>query len=185
LALNTHTNFRCAASFATLDKLVDRFPLPPGAPPIGDTSLTHVIKLAAHSTKPATPTTMVQHFIVTPYLIQFLWSSTKINIALLWHYLALLKCLINCCVDCSFCIVLSIKYRMKSYSPKKKTLLLFLEKNRDKIGSNNQKIKKEEPEVIKILVSVTYFFFFFKFKLFLINLILFSFVVFFFEIEIK
>jgi hypothetical protein len=43
-----------------LDKLVDRFPLPPAAPPIGDTSLTHIMKLAAHSTKPPTPTTMVQ-----------------------------------------------------------------------------------------------------------------------------
>jgi hypothetical protein len=28
----------------------DRFPLPPGALPIGDTSLTHVMTLAAHST---------------------------------------------------------------------------------------------------------------------------------------
>jgi hypothetical protein len=28
--------------------------------PIGDTSLTHFMKLAAHSTKPPTPTTMVQ-----------------------------------------------------------------------------------------------------------------------------
>jgi hypothetical protein len=35
-------------------------PLPLGAPPFGDTSLTHVMKLAAHSTKPPTPTTMVQ-----------------------------------------------------------------------------------------------------------------------------
>jgi hypothetical protein len=43
-----------------LDKLVDRFPLPPTALPIGDTSLTHVMKLPAHSTKPPTPTTMVQ-----------------------------------------------------------------------------------------------------------------------------
>jgi hypothetical protein len=38
------------ASLATLDKLVDRFPLPPVAPPIRDTSLTHVMRLAAHST---------------------------------------------------------------------------------------------------------------------------------------
>jgi hypothetical protein len=29
LALKTHTNFGCAASLATLDKLVDRFPLQP------------------------------------------------------------------------------------------------------------------------------------------------------------
>jgi hypothetical protein len=65
LALKTHTNFGCAASLATLDKLVDRFPLPPAALPFGDTSLTHVMKLAAHSTKPPTPTTMVQSFIMT------------------------------------------------------------------------------------------------------------------------
>jgi hypothetical protein len=64
LALKTHSNFGCAASLATLDKLVDRFTLPSGAPPIGDTSLTHVMKLAAHSTKPSTPTTMVQYFIM-------------------------------------------------------------------------------------------------------------------------
>jgi hypothetical protein len=49
LALKTHANFGCAACFATLDKVVDRFPLPPVAPTIGDASLTHVIKLAAHS----------------------------------------------------------------------------------------------------------------------------------------
>jgi hypothetical protein len=61
--LKTHTHFGCAASLATLDKLVDRFPLPPAAPPIGDTSLTHIIKLAAYSTKPPTTTTMVQQFI--------------------------------------------------------------------------------------------------------------------------
>jgi hypothetical protein len=45
LALKTHKNFGYAASLATLDKLVDRFPLPPEAPPIGDTSLTHVMSL--------------------------------------------------------------------------------------------------------------------------------------------
>jgi hypothetical protein len=50
LALKTHTNFGCAATLATLDKLVDRFPLLPIAPPIGDTSLTHVMRLGAHST---------------------------------------------------------------------------------------------------------------------------------------
>jgi hypothetical protein len=44
--------------------IVDRFPLPPGPPPIGDTSLTHVMimKVAAHSTNPPTLTTMVQYF---------------------------------------------------------------------------------------------------------------------------
>jgi hypothetical protein len=58
LALKTHTNLGCAASFATLGKLVDKFTLyiPPAALPIGDASLTHVIKLAAHSTTSSTPT---------------------------------------------------------------------------------------------------------------------------------
>jgi hypothetical protein len=37
MALKTHTNLGCAASLATLDNLVDRFPLPPVAPPFGDT----------------------------------------------------------------------------------------------------------------------------------------------------
>jgi hypothetical protein len=63
LALKTHTNLGCAASFATLDKLVDKFTLPPAALPIGDASLTHVIKLAAHSTTSPTPTAMRQLFI--------------------------------------------------------------------------------------------------------------------------
>jgi hypothetical protein len=62
LALKTHTKFGCAGSLATLDKLtiVDRFPLPPAAPPIGDTSLTHIMRLTAHSTMPPTPTAMGQ-----------------------------------------------------------------------------------------------------------------------------
>jgi hypothetical protein len=55
-----HTNLGCAASLATLEKLVDRCPLPLGAPPIGDTSLTHVMRLAAHSTTSATPTAVGQ-----------------------------------------------------------------------------------------------------------------------------
>jgi hypothetical protein len=67
LALKTHTNLGCAASFATLDKLVDKFTLPPAALPIGDASLTHVIRLAAHSTTSPTPTAMRQSFIMTPY----------------------------------------------------------------------------------------------------------------------
>jgi hypothetical protein len=67
LALKTHTNFGCAASLATLDKLVDRFPLPPETQPIGDTSLTHVMRLAAHSTTSPTPTAMGQSFIMTLY----------------------------------------------------------------------------------------------------------------------
>jgi hypothetical protein len=41
-------------SLATLDKLLDRFPLRPVTPPIGDTSLTHVMKHMAYSTKPPT-----------------------------------------------------------------------------------------------------------------------------------
>jgi hypothetical protein len=67
LALKTHANLGCAASLATLDKLVDRFPLPPVAPPIGDTSVTHVLRLAAHSTTSPTPTAMGQSFVMTPY----------------------------------------------------------------------------------------------------------------------
>jgi hypothetical protein len=65
LALKTHTNFGCAASLTALDKLVDRFPPPPVAPPIVDTSLTHVMSLAAHSTTSPTPTAMGQSFIMT------------------------------------------------------------------------------------------------------------------------
>jgi hypothetical protein len=68
LALKTHTNLGCTASFATLDKLVDKFTLLLVALPIGDASLTHVIKLAAHSTTSPTPTSMRQSFIMTPYL---------------------------------------------------------------------------------------------------------------------
>jgi hypothetical protein len=67
LALKTHTNWECAASFATLGKLVNKFTLPPAALPIGDASLTHVIKLAAHSTTSPTPTALRQSFIMTPY----------------------------------------------------------------------------------------------------------------------
>jgi hypothetical protein len=60
LALKTHTKLECAARFARLDKLVDKFTLPPAALPISDASLTHVIKLAAHSTTSPTPTAMRQ-----------------------------------------------------------------------------------------------------------------------------
>jgi hypothetical protein len=79
LALKTHTNLGCAASFATLDKLVDKFTLPPAALPIGDASLTHVIKLAAHSTTSPTPTAMRQSFIMTPYLSQYLSSNVLLS----------------------------------------------------------------------------------------------------------
>jgi hypothetical protein len=51
--------------------IVDKFTLPPAALPIGDASLTHVIKLAAHSTTSATPTAMRQSFIMTPYIGNF------------------------------------------------------------------------------------------------------------------
>jgi hypothetical protein len=56
---NPHKFWMCH-SLSTLDKLVDRFPLPPISPPIGDTSFTHVTRLAAHSTTPPTPTAMGQ-----------------------------------------------------------------------------------------------------------------------------
>jgi hypothetical protein len=56
LALKTHTDFGWAPSLATLDKLEDRFPLPPVSLPIDDTSLTHVMRL------------MGQSFIITLYI---------------------------------------------------------------------------------------------------------------------
>jgi hypothetical protein len=63
------------ASLATLDKLVDRFALPPVAPPIDDTSLTHVMRLAAHSTTSPTPTAMGQSFIMILYVMYVeMWS---------------------------------------------------------------------------------------------------------------
>jgi hypothetical protein len=68
LVLNIYTNFRCAASLATSDKLVDRFPLPLVAPPIDDTSLTHVMRLTAHSTTSPTPTAMGQLFMMSLYI---------------------------------------------------------------------------------------------------------------------
>jgi hypothetical protein len=66
-ALKTHTNFGCGASLATLNKLLDRFSLPPVSLPIGDTSLTHVMRLAAHLTTSPTPIAMGQLFIITLY----------------------------------------------------------------------------------------------------------------------
>jgi hypothetical protein len=41
------------------------FPLSSGAPPNGDTGLTHVMRLATHSTTSPTPTVMGQLFIMT------------------------------------------------------------------------------------------------------------------------
>jgi hypothetical protein len=67
LALKTDTNFGCALSLATLDKLIDRFPLPPVSPPGGDTSPTHVMRLAAHSTTSPTRNEIGQSFIITLY----------------------------------------------------------------------------------------------------------------------
>jgi hypothetical protein len=77
LVLKTHRNFGCAFSLAVLDKLTTTrrlkfnlfgFPLPPVSPPVGDTSLTHVMRLAAHSTTSPTPSTMGQLFIITVYM---------------------------------------------------------------------------------------------------------------------
>jgi hypothetical protein len=76
LALKTQSNLGFAASFPTLDKLVDKFTLPPAALPVGDPSFTHVIKLAAHSTTSPTPTAMRQSFIMTPYKDSGKWQRT-------------------------------------------------------------------------------------------------------------
>jgi hypothetical protein len=69
LALKIHTNFGCAVNLATLDQQVDRFPIPSVAPPIGDTSVTHAMRLAAYSTTQSTPTAMGQSFIITLYYL--------------------------------------------------------------------------------------------------------------------
>jgi hypothetical protein len=61
VGVKNYTNLECAASLATVDKLVDRFPLPPVSPSVGDTSLTHVMRLAAHSITSPTPTAMDNH----------------------------------------------------------------------------------------------------------------------------
>jgi hypothetical protein len=66
-------------SFATLDKLVDKFTLPPAALPIGDASLTHVIKLAAHSSASSTPAAMRQLFIMTPYKLCCMTGACRCN----------------------------------------------------------------------------------------------------------
>jgi hypothetical protein len=49
---------------------VDRFPLPAVSPPVGDTSLTHVMRFAAHSTMSPRPTAMLQLFIIILYSIK-------------------------------------------------------------------------------------------------------------------
>jgi hypothetical protein len=89
LELKTHTNLGCAASFATLDKLLDKFTLPPAALPIGDASLTHVIKLGAHSTTSPTPTAMRQSFIMTPYNLK----SPNLSLDEVYLFATIQKCL--------------------------------------------------------------------------------------------
>jgi hypothetical protein len=101
LALKIHTNLGCAASFATLDKLVDKFTQPPAALPIGDASLTHVIKLAAHSTTSPTPTAMRQSFIMTPYF-DFRFSAQKNKILIPIFYLTLKSSLFRSLLIYSF-----------------------------------------------------------------------------------
>jgi hypothetical protein len=97
-ALKTQTNFGAAASLATLDKLVDRFPLPPVAPPIGDTSLTHVMRLATRSTTSPKPTAMGESFLMTLYKqsceqnLKFLFIiiclSTRVNLNRFYKYVS-------------------------------------------------------------------------------------------------
>jgi hypothetical protein len=50
-----------ATAYQGKQTIVDRFPVPP---PIGDTSLTHVMRLAADSTTSPTPTVIGQSFII-------------------------------------------------------------------------------------------------------------------------
>jgi hypothetical protein len=68
-----------AASFSTLDKLVDKCILAPAALPIGDASLTHFIKLAAHSSTSSMPTAIRQSFIMTPYFLYVEFSNVYVN----------------------------------------------------------------------------------------------------------
>jgi hypothetical protein len=77
LALKTHTNFVCASSLATLHKLGDRFPLSPVAPHTGDTSITHVMRLAAHSTTSPMPATIYND----PVQLRTFFYSTIFNTA--------------------------------------------------------------------------------------------------------
>jgi hypothetical protein len=93
-------------SLATLDKL-DRFTLPPGAPPIGDTSLTHVMRLLAHSTMYVTnaycdgtiiyndPVYLSLHFsfIISMYLKMFS-KDDRTDMILLTHYFCDFNCLL-------------------------------------------------------------------------------------------
>jgi hypothetical protein len=60
----SHQNLLPTQTVLVAHTVVYRFPLPPGALPIGDTSPTHVMGLAAHSTTSPTPTAMGQSFII-------------------------------------------------------------------------------------------------------------------------
>jgi hypothetical protein len=62
---NPYKFWMCRQPRNVRQTIVDRFLLPPGAPPIGDTSLTHVMRLVAHSPTSLTPTVMGQSFIMT------------------------------------------------------------------------------------------------------------------------
>jgi hypothetical protein len=77
--INPHKFWMCL-SLTTLDKLVDKFSLPPVAPLIGsvidDTNLTHVMRLAAYSSTLPTPTAMGQSFIMTLYYNTLLQQSS-------------------------------------------------------------------------------------------------------------
>jgi hypothetical protein len=63
--------------------VVDRFPLPRVGPPIGGTSLTHVImRLAAQSTTSPTPTAMGQSLIMILYIIYVFHGIDNVEYAL-------------------------------------------------------------------------------------------------------
>jgi hypothetical protein len=129
LALKTHSNFGCAASLATLDKLSDRFLLPPVALPTGDTSLTHIIRLAADSTTSPTPTAMGHSFTMTLYntltfavfVIFFCWcpplrilSLVSPSVLLFWIPFSLSIYLFLCSFSISVVTFFSISYSSSS-----------------------------------------------------------------------
>jgi hypothetical protein len=130
LALKTHTNFGCAASLATLDKLLDRFPLPPVALPIGDTSLTHIMRLAAHSTTSPTPTStaMGHSFIMTLYntltfavfVIFFCWCPPLRILSLVFPFVLLFRIPLSLSIYlflCSFSISVVTFFSISYSSP--------------------------------------------------------------------
>jgi hypothetical protein len=55
-------------------KTIQMSDVPPVSPPNGDTSLTHVMRLGAHSTTPPTPTAMGQSI----YSMSQLWGISEI-----------------------------------------------------------------------------------------------------------